>query len=410
MKSFKDNDGLHRHGKNPNWCFAAPGMDGKYHHHSTGTPSKAGAREVRRRYFENRVQGIDASVQSKWTVARASDAWCEYRVAMGKARKTQKYDSVRCTSLKRHLGGRRLGDITAADIRFYQAHRRREVRATGRVPEGSRGLRSINVELQVLRTIMVEAGCGRVWEKYKPLRAPQSVVGVALNAAQKPFLLKALASNPRWQTVRWCAEAALNCGMRSEEFKGLRLAQLHFDGAKPSVHILRCTTKTDAGERRVPLNQVAAFAFARLQELAALMGAVQPHHYLLPGNRSKHTAAIDPLKGGRGIDVEIPRATWRTAWRRAVALACETAKATGLAFPATLRFHDLRHTFITDLAERGVPIAVCQEIVGHMSTEMVRYYTHICDSAMRDAVNALNALNVDPTDQIMGREQEGVVN
>ena len=56
-----------------------------------------------------------------------------------------------------------------------------------------------------------------------------------------------------------------------------------------------------------------------------------------------------------------------------------------------VRFHDLRHTFITLMAERGVPLLVVQAMVGHMSAAMVRYYTHISNRAARQAVELLDS-------------------
>jgi len=55
-----------------------------------------------------------------------------------------------------------------------------------------------------------------------------------------------------------------------------------------------------------------------------------------------------------------------------------------------LRFHDLRHTFITQMAERNVPLPVVQAMVGHMSAEMTRCYTQISDRAQRNAVELLD--------------------
>ncbi|HXY01486.1 MAG TPA: tyrosine-type recombinase/integrase [Terriglobales bacterium] len=41
------------------------------------------------------------------------------------------------------------------------------------------------------------------------------------------------------------------------------------------------------------------------------------------------------------------------------------------------RFHDLRHTYITRAAEAGVPIAVAQAQVGHLSRAMTDHYTSL---------------------------------
>jgi integrase len=61
-------------------------------------------------------------------------------------------------------------------------------------------------------------------------------------------------------------------------------------------------------------------------------------------------------------------------------------KAAGL---RDLRFHYLRHTFISMMGERSVPLQVVGAMVGHMSPAMVRYYTHIGGSAARQAVEML---------------------
>jgi integrase len=58
----------------------------------------------------------------------------------------------------------------------------------------------------------------------------------------------------------------------------------------------------------------------------------------------------------------------------------------------TLRFHNLRHSFITAMAERNVPLPVVMAMVGHMSPEMTRHYTHISDNASRRAVELLGNL------------------
>ena len=56
-----------------------------------------------------------------------------------------------------------------------------------------------------------------------------------------------------------------------------------------------------------------------------------------------------------------------------------------------LRFHDLRHSFITHMVERGVPLGTIQAFVGHMSPKMLRHYTHISSGAARRAVELLDA-------------------
>jgi len=57
------------------------------------------------------------------------------------------------------------------------------------------------------------------------------------------------------------------------------------------------------------------------------------------------------------------------------------------------RFHDLRHTFITQGIEDNVPVEVMMAQVGQVSAEMTRYYTHLSTGAKGDAVRKIAARN-----------------
>ena len=43
---------------------------------------------------------------------------------------------------------------------------------------------------------------------------------------------------------------------------------------------------------------------------------------------------------------------------------------------AGFRFHDLRHTVVTDLLEAGEPEHVIEAITGHLSRRMLEHYSH----------------------------------
>jgi integrase len=146
------------------------------------------------------------------------------------------------------------------------------------------------------------------------------------------------------------------------------------------IRIRRKGTKTDAGARLIELNQAATEAVTRLYVRAQTLGSSESDHYLFPAELSRHTKDGDPLKGGVGFDARLHQNSWRSAWRSLV-------KAAGL---QGLRFHDLRHSFISFMAERGVPLPIVQSMVGHMSAKMTRYYTHISSQAARQAVELLD--------------------
>jgi integrase len=157
--------------------------------------------------------------------------------------------------------------------------------------------------------------------------------------------------------------------------------QREIDLENRRLRIRRANTKSDAGARFVELNRDALEAATRLILRAGLLKppATNPEHYLMPKHLSR--IAHGENKGQRGYDPNQHQQYWDTAWR----------SLTGASGLEGLRFHDLRHTFITHMVERGVPVGVIQTFVGHMSSRMLAHYTHIASGAARRAVELLDA-------------------
>jgi len=59
------------------------------------------------------------------------------------------------------------------------------------------------------------------------------------------------------------------------------------------------------------------------------------------------------------------------------------------------RFHDLRHTFASNLVMAGVDIVSVQELLGHKSLIMTRRYSHPTPEHKKQAVNKLNISGMD---------------
>ena len=150
-------------------------------------------------------------------------------------------------------------------------------------------------------------------------------------------------------------------GMRSVELRNLRLADV--DACARRITIRK--SKGDHGLfRTVILTNDALKAVLTLLDRADKLGCCRPEHYLFPF-RTRNGAGYDPTKPTKG---------WRKAWR--------ALTRTGL---PGFRFHDLRHTFITNHAEMGTPFPVVQAQAGHLSKRMTELYTHISQRAMEDA-------------------------
>ena len=136
--------------------------------------------------------------------------------------------------------------------------------------------------------------------------------------------------------------------MRGCELKGLRRKDV--DLFEKTLTIRRDSTKTDAGNRVIPLNRDAVAGLDReLLTRADQLGVIEPDHFVFP---ACECGVIDPTKPMKG---------WRTAWRHL------TTKA-GL---KGLRFHDLRHQAITELCEAGLSDMTIMGIAGHVSREML---------------------------------------
>jgi integrase len=86
--------------------------------------------------------------------------------------------------------------------------------------------------------------------------------------------------------------------------------------------------------------------------------------------------------------------SWRKAWR----IACKAAG-------ARYRPHDMRHTFISRLAENpNVSEQTIKALAGHVSRQMLERYSHIRSQAKHAAIQALEQGAVDPNWQRTGHK------
>ncbi|MEM1141439.1 MAG: tyrosine-type recombinase/integrase [Pseudomonadota bacterium] len=68
---------------------------------------------------------------------------------------------------------------------------------------------------------------------------------------------------------------------------------------------------------------------------------------------------------------------------------CELARASKAAGLPRVTLHVLRHSFASQLAMKGVPIAVIQQLLGHTDIKVTMRYAHLSQSVLIDAVNTL---------------------
>ncbi len=74
---------------------------------------------------------------------------------------------------------------------------------------------------------------------------------------------------------------------------------------------------------------------------------------------------------------------------RALRRACKKAGIT------EFRFHDLRHTFASQLVQLGVDLYTVQRLMGHKDGRMTQRYAHLSQEKLRGAVKVLDRLRHD---------------
>ena len=282
-------------------------------------------------------------------------------------------EKERLKPLRAFFGTTALTRTSADTVREYIAQRKQQGAAN----------RTLNMELGILRRILKRA---KRWhliaEDVRPLPEGRNI-GRALAPEQKLKLLKAAASRPEWQIARLAATLALNTTMRACEIRGLQWRDVDFIERTLTVRV----SKTAAGERVIPLNASAWAAILELRERAKLLFASEPEAswFVFPHGEGQGPVTRPKNRPGPERVTVKPdptqsMSTWRTAWRR-------ITKAAGL---PGLRFHDLRHHAITELAESVTSDQTIMAIAGHVSARMLAHYSHVRLDAKRKALDALS--------------------
>jgi len=351
---------IYRRGKGGTYWFRFR-FAGHFVHESTRTKSKTLARDVerqRRRELEEKWNRVERRTLPP-TFENAGDDWFEKAKPHLAERTEAIYEvALRC-HLKPALGSLLICDIDASRIASYQARRKAEKASA----------RTLNKELQVLRQILKRH---KLWASLQgdvKFEREHGDIGKALSREDEKNLLAACGSNPLLNAV---VTLALNTALRKNEIRTLQWSKIDFE--KRTVTVGR--TKTQAGSGRViPLNQSAFDALARW---AGRLVESNAEDYVFPACEAAGIEREHPDM--ERIDRSRPIKSWRSAWRAAL-------KRAGL----QMRFHDLRHTCITKLAESQASEHTLMAIAGHVSRKMIEHYSHIRMEAKRTALDAIAA-------------------
>ena len=346
---------LKKRGKHYHWH---EWIDGVEYRESLKTTDRNKAKEIR----QDRITEIKtgkAGKLSRQHFELALKAYLENQ-KLHVEDKTYRNEKDRGNHLKDFFKETPLRRIMPEMIRSYQAHRH----------DAGKSSRTINGEVGLLRRILKQS---KLWTRVADSvhKLPETTnIGKALEKEQQKALLETAATKDRWQIAYSAAVLSLNTTMRSAEIKGLQWSRV--DLFNQTLLVSRKTTKTNAGERLIPLNRDAVWALSEMWNRAVTLsdGKPKPEHYVFFAFENYRFDPTRPVK------------SWRSAWRSLT----KKAQLEGL------RFHDLRHSAITTLAESGLSDQTVMSLAGHVSRKMLDHYSHIRLDAKRKAVETLGSL------------------
>ena len=340
---------VYQRGKQGFWSYRFR-FSGRIVHESAKTTSKTlaiQAERQRRRELEQSWNHVGGRRELPPTFERASEEYQESRVG----RVSDHTADIGKYSLK-HLipvfGSKLLSDITAEDIAHYQKRRQQD---------GAEG-RTVNMEVGVLRGVLT---AHRMWERIAPdvhMLPERKDIGRALTSEEEGRLLEE--TKRRDSACHTATVLALNTSMGKKEIRTLTWGRVDFEARALTVGKSKNEFRTG---RVIPLNPAA---FEALVKWAGRFPNAEPTHYVFPWSKK---GRVDPTRPTNG---------WRTAWEKARKKA-----------RVTLRFHDLRVTCITKLAEGQASDQTIKSTAGHVSQRMLEHYSRIRMDAKRRALDAL---------------------
>lgn len=341
---------LFKRAGSPFWYVRYRDAGGKRVKRSTGTTDRREAEELEGKWrLEARQQRLWGT-QPRYTF---DDLMLRYLRETHGTKRSAERDAWTVRRLQPYFSGRVLNDLKRADVRGYIASRR----AAG--VKGS----TINRELGLLSVALNRARLDWDWEIPNPaqgMREPESEGRqVYLTRAQFGALVQAASRQKRAPYLADLVVVAVMTGCRKGELLGLDWSRVDFEAG---VIRLRASDTKAGKARLVPINGAAREALMRRSRFRA--------------DRCPGSAWV--FCGPDGERIVSVKSSFRHALRSA-----------GI---AGVRFHDLRHTCGSWMAQKGVPIGHIAAVLGHSTLRMSERYSHLAPANARDAVALLEGV------------------
>jgi len=278
--------------------------------------------------------------------------WSKYN----KALKSYKSEEISCMHLNEYFGDELLSNIDTYLIDKYKTHRSKLV-----------GGRTINIELTCLNQMLNKA----VEWKYLDVKPVATIKKVKMKKKEPRYLTREelerlmLNANP-W--LRPFITVAVMTGMRAGEISHLKWSHIDYSRMIIKVAINNEHSTKDNSEREIPINKSLYKCLEYLREKWINPSTMQelqrqPHQreYVFCNEEGK------------------PIMCFYKSFKRA-------ARRAGL---PDAKIHSLRHTFASQLAQRGANRFAIRDLMGHSILKTTEIYAHISDKERIDAVKLL---------------------
>ena len=249
--------------------------------------------------------------------------------------------------LNAFFGKYNLHEITPFFVEKYKNERRKNVSP-----------RTVNLELACLRHMFTKA---LQWELVKD-NPVKKVKQFKVNNARVRFLstdekmrLREVAGDRLWRIIL----IAMHTGIRKNALLLLKTEDLNFD--RGSIHVSGSNSKNGC-TRDIPMTQSAREALEKLREES--------------NSEYVFTQQKDPTKRLRCV---------RTIF----------IKSLDKAHIKNFKWHDLRHTFASDLVMAGADLRTVGELLGHKTLAMTLRYAHLSPEHKRKAIQLLDSEKID---------------
>jgi len=350
-----------RETRGENW-YIRYRINGRLHREKVG-PSKREAELVlaKRKAAIREGRFFDVCKADRVSFRELAERYAKEHAAHHKAESTNASDHYRRALLVKEFGERTLKEIDAGVVNTFLTRLREE----GRSPATVNRIRAL---LSHIFTKGIHWGLCSM----NPVRLVKALRedNRRVRYLMPDEVARLLAECPGW--LRPIVLTAVHTGMRKEE-----LLSLTWEQVNPRERTIHLTRTKNGRTRTLPMSDELWRAFSALP-------------------RRLHSPYVFTREdGSRYVKENI-----RNAFEKAL----------GRARIEDFHFHDLRHTFASNLVMTGADLLTVKELLGHRTMDMTVRYSHLAPSHTRGAVMALEKAlsSATPREKSAGEVTPGV--